>query len=443
MTEPKISVGIIEAASIRFDLYGEYLLKGFSKPLNGEFEAKINSGKIIVLQNGAQIAEESEILFKPSDVESDSFLLYDVIIGKDFHWMKKEKQRFRGSIKLVLNNNQIHAINFISLEDYLTSVISSEMNPNCSIESLKAHSIISRSWLLAQLDKKKNKEESITTSHITEQEIIRWYDRQDHQLYDFCADDHCQRYQGVSKVFNDNANAAVMATRGYVLMHNNNICDTRFSKCCGGITEAFHNVWENEKHEYLDCNFDYKFELDGVSFDLTTEEDFTRWVRSSPNAYCNTSDPRILSQVLVDFDRSTTDFFRWKVEYSQEELKSIITEKSGIDFGDLIEFEPIERGGSGRLIKLEIVGSKKTITIGKELEIRRILSKTHLYSSAFIITAQNFINGIPQNFVIEGAGWGHGVGLCQIGAAVMSELGHGFDEILLHYFRSAKIQKIY
>jgi stage II sporulation protein D len=443
MTEPKINIGIITESEVGFDLYGDYFLKGLSNKLNGHFTAALDSGKVTLTQNNVIIASGTELSLKPRERNTASFLVHDVVIGKSFHWMKKEKQRFRGTLKLISDEGQITLINTISLEEYLSSVISSEMNPNSSIELLKAHAIISRSWLLAQLDKKKTQHKPESREKISEEEIIRWYDRDDHSKFDFCADDHCQRYQGISKVINDNAYSAVSQTWGLVLKHNNQICDTRFSKCCGGMTESFENVWESVPHEYLTSSVDYKFELDGLELDLTKETDTVKWIKISPNAYCNTKDERILSQVLVDFDRTTIDFFRWKVEYTQEELRSIIKEKSGIDFGAIVDLIPVERGNSGRIIKLKIAGTQKTITIGKELEIRKTLSKTHLYSSAFLVERKNIIDGVPQTFLFEGAGWGHGVGLCQIGAAVMSEKGHKFDEILLHYFKGAKIQKIY
>jgi len=272
---------------------------------------------------------------------------------------------------------------------------------------------------------------------------MRWYDREDHVNYDLCADDHCQRYQGVSKIINDNALNAIETTRGLVLQYDNQICDTRYSKCCGGMTESFESVWENIRHHYLSPVIDYKFELDGVDYDLTDNKLAEQWIKSNPNAYCNTTDQRILSQILVDFDRPTDNFFRWKLEYNQEELSKIIKEKSGIDFGQIIDIIPILRGYSGRIIKLKIVGQKKELIIGKELEIRKTLSLSHLYSSAFYVEKKNIVNGIPKNFTLHGAGWGHGVGLCQIGAAVMGEKGYGFDEILVHYFKGAVIQKIY
>lgn len=440
MKEPLISIGILTAKEVRFDLYGEFLIESSEKKFSGRFKAKLENGRINVFHEKKEIASAAEIIFTPNDLETESFLLRDVVIGKNFHWEKKENQRFRGALKFIIEKDEITAVNILPLEEYLISVISSEMNARSSKNLLKAHAIVSRGWLLSQLEKKNSKAVSET---ITEEEIIRWYDREDHANYDLCADDHCQRYQGVTKIISDNATDAISETRGLALTYNNKICDTRYSKCCGGMTESFENVWEPEHHTYLSSLVDYKFEVDGTETDLTIEKNSERWIKNNPNAFCNTSDAKILSQILVDFDQSTNDFFRWKVEYTQDELAETIQRKSGIDFGKIIDLIPVERGSSGRLIKLKIVGTNKSVTIGKELEIRKTLSPSHLYSSAFIVLKENIVEEIPQKFVLQGAGWGHGVGLCQIGAAVMGELGYSFDEILSHYFKSTAIQKIY
>lgn len=444
MNEPNIKIGILSAKEIQFDLYGDYSITEPRKKLSGQFIARLKDEKIKIFQNEKEILSSSEIIFYPDDIETESFLLHDVVIGINFHWEKKENQRFRGTLKFIKEKDLISAVNIIPIEEYLVSVISSEMSANSSIELLKAHAIVSRSWLLSQLEKQeKNKNLKNTNEVITESEIIRWYDREDHLNYDLCADDHCQRYQGVSKIINDNALNAIEGTRGLVLTYDNQICDTRYSKCCGGMTESFENVWEDTKHHYLSPVTDYKFELDGVDYDLTENQIAEQWIRSNPHAYCNTTDPRILSQILVDFDRPTENFFRWKLEYNQEELSKLIMTRSGIDFGLILDLIPVQRGYSGRINKLKIIGQKKELTIGKELEIRKTLSQSHLFSSEFFVVKENVIDGIPQKFILYGAGWGHGVGLCQIGAAVMGEKGYGFDEILTHYFNGAKIQKIY
>ncbi len=440
MNEPIVSVGILTEKEIRFDLYGEFTLRGADKKFSGKFKVKLNGDRILLSQDKKEIFSSDEIFFNPNDLETESFLLRDVLIGKGFHWQSKENQRFRGRLKFIKEKDQITAINILPLEEYLTSVISSEMSANSSIELLKAHSIVSRGWLLAQQEKKNKK---AVNEIIGEDEIIRWYDREDHTNYDFCADDHCQRYQGVTKIINDNAVNAIASTRGLVLKYKDMICDTRYSKCCGGITEVFENVWENVSHPYLGSILDYKFRFDDDRTDIQKENFADHWINSTPQTFCNTTDERILSSVLVNFDHSTNDFFRWNVEYTQDEIAELIKTKSGIDFGNIIDLIPIERGPSTRIIKLQIVGTKKTITIGKELEIRKILSKTHLYSSAFVIEKGKIIKRVPQKFILHGAGWGHGVGFCQIGAAVMGELGYGFDEILMHYFNGAEIHKIY
>ena len=379
-------------------------------------------------------------------MDTDSFIIKDVVIGVKFHWERKEKQRFQGSLKLKRINDKIVVINIIPIEKYLVSVISSEMSSKSSIQLLKSHAIVSRSWILAQLEKKnlaEKQNENNPTSFESEDEIIKWYDRQEHQLFDVCADDHCQRYQGVTKIFSNTALNAIEETRGIVLTYDDTICDTRYSKSCGGVTESFQNVWEPKDYKYLSSVVDYKYYPENYNLHFSDENIARKWIKGNPSGYCNTSDQKILSQILLDFDQETKDFYRWKVEYSQKELSGIIKSKSNIDFGEIIDLVPVERGDSSRLIKLKIIGTKKILTIGKELEIRRILSPSHLYSSAIIIDKNDIQNNIPQKFVISGAGWGHGVGLCQIGASVMASIGHQFDEILLHYFKDAKLKKIY
>jgi stage II sporulation protein D len=292
--------------------------------------------------------------------------------------------------------------------------------------------------------KKKKKLKTLLLEPIrTNEELITWYDREAHTLFDVCADDHCQRFQGVTKVTTETAFKAIKDTRGIVLISGDEICDTRYSKSCGGISESYENVWEPVKYDYLQPVVDYKFEPETFDLDLRKEENAVKWIKSNPPAFCNTTDPKILNQILLDYDQETKDFYRWKVDYSQSELSNLLKEKLGIDFGNIIDLIPVERGYSARLIKLKIVGTKASLIIGKELEIRRVLSPSHLYSSAFFVEKENLVEGIPQKFILRGAGWGHGVGLCQIGAAVMAEQGYQFDEILIHYFPNARIKKIY
>lgn len=445
MTEPNIDVAIMSDNKIDFILYGNFKCAALSKTLNGKMNAELKDNMIILNSDDKSFTPLNEVVLTPIDSYSESFVLKKVTIGLQFHWEQKQDQRFAGSLKLIIENNKLTVINIIPVEKYLTSVISSEMSPTSSLELLKAHAIISRSWLLAQIEKKNSIEENkkYLTEFKTEDELIKWYDREDHILYDVCADDHCQRYQGITKSQIHNAGKAVEETHGLVLEYNDQICDARFSKSCGGVTETFENVWENVEHPYLQSFVDYKYNNDGYNSDLVNEKDAVNWISNSPPAFCNTTDEKILDQVLNNYDRKTKDFYRWKVEYTQEEIGKLINEKTGFDFGNILDLEPIERGHSGRLIKLKIIGTKKTFIIGKELEIRKVLSNSHLYSSAFIVEKKNVVENIPQNFVLVGAGWGHGVGLCQIGAAVMGEKGYSFDEILLHYFRGAKIRKIY
>ncbi len=439
--EPEISIGILSNKKISFELYGDFSVSGSREKFSGIFTATLEENNIVCKNSAKKLKLGNELVFKPEDPVSESFLINDVIIGKNFHWERKEKQRFNHSLKLVKDGDNIVAINLIPLESYLVSVISSEMNAKSSLELLKAHAVIARSWVLAQVSKYASKETK--ASIVNDDEWIKWYDRADHLLFDVCADDHCQRFQGVTKVTTQAAYEAVSSTRGIVLISGNKICDTRYSKCCGGITESYENVWEPIQISYLNSVIDYKYEPENFNLDFNDENKARKWIIGNPNSFCNTINKKILSRILVDYDRETTDFYRWQIEYSQEEIAGLIKKKTGINFGKIIDLIPLERGKSSRIIKLKIVGTKKTLIIGKELEIRRVLSESHLYSSAVVIKKENIENDIPGKFILYGAGWGHGVGLCQVGAAVMAEKGYLFDEILLHYFSGATIRKTY
>ncbi len=440
MTEPQISVGIMSAPEINFSLFNPYWFGG-DILIEDNYSAVISNGKIDF--NGKLF---EELLFQANDIHTDSFELKDVVIGINFHWERKENQQFQGHLKLIVENDKITAVNIVSLEDYLASVISSEMSATSSEELLKAHAVISRSWLLAQIDKNKTLEtekESYQTIFEDNNEIVRWWDREDHDNFDVCADDHCQRYQGITKQYIPLVSDIVKQTQGQVLIFNNTICDTRYSKCCGGFMETFENVWEATPHPYLVGKADSK-NITLETPDLTNEDEAEDWIKSSPVAFCNTKDEKVLKQVLNDYDQETSDFYRWTVSYSQKELAELIHKRSGIDYGEILEIIPIERGASGRITRLKIVGTKQVMIIGKELEIRRTLSESHLYSSAFVVeTSQENEKGIPGKFTLYGAGWGHGVGLCQIGAAVMADKGFVYEEILEHYYPGAEIKQKY
>lgn len=443
MNQPTIKVGIMYEPEIRFMLNGYHMLRETGEIMNGAQTVAFSEGKILL--NGVPV-KSANVVLNPVDSKTASFDLLDVTIGIHFHWERKENQRFKGSLCIIVENEKLTAINDIPLEDYLESVISSEMSATSSIELLKAHAVISRSWLLAQVIKGKELKQSAKKYNPvaeTATEYIRWYDREDHVNFDVCADDHCQRYQGITRQTSELVRQAITETFGLALMHNGKVCDARFSKSCGGVAETFENVWEPEVHPYLQAIVDNPQNPEGFDLDLTNEFAAEKWIRNAPEAFCNTHDKQVLSQVLNDYDQETTDFYRWKVTYSQQVIAELIARKSGRDFGAIIDLIPVERGKSGRLKKLKIVGSKLTLTIGKELQIRKTLSESHLYSSAFVVDNLKIENSIPQEFVLTGAGWGHGVGLCQIGAAVMGEKGYAFDEILMHYFRGAELEKLY
>ena len=442
-TQPKIEVGIVACEELQFVLAGpfEYNNTPF---YGGEFNATVKNNQIVIKNKLGSEKKAGSMHISP--VGSNSFFeLKSVTIGVNFHWEQQENQRFRGILKLVPDGGKVRAINLIDLEEYLKSVISSEMSETGSLNLLKAHAVISRSWLLAQIEKPKllrANDDIYHNSSETEEEIIRWYDRKDHHNFDVCADDHCQRYHGITKMQTGKAIQAVEETFGEVLMFGEKICDARYSKCCGGVTENFENVWSPVQHEYLSKVVDSKEIHSNFNMDLKDEANAENWIRNSPTAFCNTAGKNIL-EVLSGFDRATTDFFRWKIEYSQSEIAELLKTRSGIDFGEIISLKPVERGTSGRIIKLKIIGTKQTLVVGKELEIRKWLSKSHLYSSAFVVDCLEIENGIPQKFVLTGAGWGHGVGLCQIGAAIMGEEGYSYSEILSHYFKGAELKKYY
>ncbi len=469
--QPTVSVGIMHAPKVRFTFNGKYNLSQiddvvYSKEAlyEGDYEIEYDAQNKKLIFQGKSF---SELMFEPiADNPDKTFWLRDVVIGVNFHWERKEDQKFGGKLKFIVENESVCPINILGVEDYLTSVISSEMSASASEELLKAHAVISRSWLLAQIEKAEK--ENMPSVQKTDTEYIKWYDREDHNNFDVCADDHCQRYQGLTRASTETVRKAIDATWGEILSYEDKICDARFYKCCGGVLEMFENAWEPKHYDYLvpvrdniesvECEIkEHKYGAEAVPIlDLTKEEIAQGWILSNPESLCNTKDAKVLSQVLNNYDQETVDFYRWKVSYTQEEIAKLIAEKSGEDWGEIIDLIPVERGTSGRLVKLKIVGTKKTLIIGKELEIRRLLSASHLYSSAFVVVrydaAGNIIkkdsidetdNKIPARFELIGAGWGHGVGLCQIGAAVMGEKGYRYNDILLHYYPNSEIVKRY
>ncbi|MBO5698946.1 MAG: DUF4922 domain-containing protein [Bacteroidaceae bacterium] len=436
--EPRVKVGLVTDTKIQFTLNTPYIAKG--NAIEGEQVVEFKEGGVVWNDN-----VYSELKFKATSADC-SFTIVDVEIGTDYHWRRKELQTFRGDIHILVEEDKLLLINTLPVEEYLKSVISSEMSATSSLELLKAHAVISRSWLLAQMQHRQQNQGrtgGFFSFQRKSDEFIRWYDREDHASYDVCATDHCQRYQGITRAASPRVTRAVDETRAMVLVEGGKVCDARFSKCCGGITEVYPTCWEDRDVPYLQAIHDVPTDMKMSDKNLKSVHfDYDRWIRTNPETFCNTTDKALLRQVLNDFDQETNDFYRWQVHYTQQELSQLIAQKCEDDFGEIIDLQPVERGYSGRIKKLRIVGTKKTMCIGKELEIRRVLSDSHLYSSAFSVERTDFVGDVPQHFTLYGAGWGHGVGLCQIGAAVMAERGYTFDEILMHYYKNATLHKL-
>jgi len=441
--EPTIRVGFLTGVKdVKFALAGRFVSNEGDDPIEGDHTARWQDGGVGIDGVGAQ----KEIMFSPSDIDSCRFIVHGVKIGINFHWEREESQQFQGALRIVAGADSLTLINELPLEAYLVSVISSEMSASCPPELLRAHAVVSRSWLLAQL--RKEATDSAPAALISEGSdaaLIRWYDRENHIGFDVCADDHCQRYQGISKAVSESAFDAVRDTRGKVLVYDGQICDARYSKSCGGMTEVYRAAWEDKDMPYLASVYDVPgSEPSGYRMPLSVEANAAAWITASPPAYCGIVSPELLGRIATSFDKETRDFYRWRVEYSQEELSEILKLRLGVDFGRLRKLEPLERGESGRIVRLKITGEKRTLIIGKELEIRRALSRSHLYSSAFVVRSeQGHLSDYPARFILIGGGWGHGVGLCQIGAAVMADSGHDYEEILSHYFKGAAVQGLY
>ena len=417
----KLEVGIMSGNEIEFEIISDGA---------GKQKVEYSGGRISY--NGALYDElvfdaqtEATMFAEPS------FILYGVTIGVDFHWERKVTQKFAGTLKFIVDGDKVTAVNIVGVEDYLLSVISSEMKASAGLEFLKAHAVISRSWVMAQVEHRGKPAAPVaelaeatdgssvtSTGLVTEgDEYIKWFDHDDHTLFDVCADDHCQRYQGLTMAVGDTVRKAIDQTWGLVLTSEGRICDARFSKCCGGRMEIFSTCWEDKDYPYLQ-----------------PLPDTPDW-REGGEVFCDTKDETILSQVLNDYDLETKDFYRWTTEYSRAEVSDLVRRRSGMDFGTIRDLVPIERGPSGRLKRLKVVGDKKTMVIGKELIIRRWLSESHLKSSAFEV------KWVGDKLILDGAGWGHGVGLCQIGAAVMASKGYTFDQILLHYYPGSILER--
>jgi stage II sporulation protein D len=446
--EPSVSVGLITGTeTVGFDLKGAFVNSAGDRLESGGYSARpFNGGVEIISEQGWRGLSASECFLTPVE-RASTFIIRDVTIGIDFHWQRKQDQQFHGALKIKPESGgRLTVINEVPVESYLIGVISSEMSANAHPELLKAHSVISRSWLLAQMKpwKKERHKPSFAMRTIEgEKRLIRWYDQESHADFDVCADDHCQRYQGIARATSTTVYEAINATFGQVLTFDEELCDARFSKSCGGMTESYDAAWEDERFPYLPVLYDGEEFPAGFDLPLTDEANAERWIRNSPPAFCNAADTGVLGRILPNFDQETTDFYRWRVRLAQDELQELLRAKLGVDFGAVHKIEAVERGASGRIIRLRIAGERETMVIGKELEIRRALSPSHLYSSAFVVESEGKDGGAPGAFTLIGAGWGHGVGLCQIGAALMAERGYDFRRILEHYYRGALLYGLY
>lgn len=413
-SQRRLEVGIMSGSEIEFEIISD-----------GAGRQKVEYSQGRISYNGALYDElVFEAQTEATMFAEPSFILYGVTIGVDFHWERKVTQKFAGTLKFIVDGGKVTAVNIVGVEDYLLSVISSEMKASAGLEFLKAHAVISRSWVMAQVEHRQSHvsrtpEPSCPVSEPVEgaEEYIKWFDHDDHTLFDVCADDHCQRYQGLTMAVGDTVRKAVDQTWGLVLTSEGKICDARFSKCCGGRMELFSTCWEDKDYPYLQPLPDTADCVEG------------------DDVFCDTKDEKILSQVLNDYDLETRDFYRWRTEYSRTEVSDLVRRRSGMDFGTIRDLVPVERGPSGRLKRLKVVGDKKTMIIGKELIIRRWLSDSHLKSSAFEVHWDG------DHLTLDGSGWGHGVGLCQIGAAVMAAKGYSFDRILLHYYPGSTLER--
>lgn len=430
---PEIRVGIVQSAAVTVRLNGHYLVNGVA---TADTVLKFEYAGGMVAFGGLTVPRVNIV---PCSEECTA-TISDVTIGIDFHWQRREDQQFRGAIEIIAAQGRLIAINRVDIETYLQSVIASEMNANAPAEFLKAHAVISRSWALAQINGRSRELPGECTE--TDDEIVKWYDHSVHTLFDVCADDHCQRYQGCAKASTPQTAEAIEQTRGEVLTYGGEICDARFSKCCGGITERFSTCWQPIDYPYLAPVSDTPDERPA---DCSSEGDARRWIESAPaDPFCANPSDEVLAAVLNTYDRATPHLYRWRVDYTAPELARIIRERTGTDYGLIRDLRPLHRGPSGRIDRLLISGTRRTRIIGKELEIRRSLSPTHLYSSAFTVERHDTnADGIPAAWTLRGAGWGHGAGLCQIGAAVMATRGYGYRQILAHYFRGAEITRIY
>ena len=424
--EPKMSIGLVLPEDKQLDL--EIKING------NEFDIQIDQEKIKTAQhelsvqhtsNGILVndidCKELEIKNK-SRIISNNIYISPINAGRGFHWQKSISIQVLGDIRISSNESSLFVVNTISLEDYLMCVATSEMSSNCPEALLESQTIAARSWILAA-EEKKHKNLNLAA----------------------CNDDCCQRYQGITNLNQESIKAA-NNTRGTVLVHNGMICDTRYSKSCGGITEANDNVWNTSTKAYLRSVYDGKRSR---AYDVSSDHRFGQWLKNETSSYCS---PKFIPEQELDNFLGSVDkqgtYYRWEVSYENNELAEIILGKTGKRFKIIKRITPIKRGDSGRILTLEINGTVDndtnfSLVIDSEYEIRRVLHPEFLYSSAFTVESNSRQDNEAIRFTLKGAGWGHGVGLCQIGALGMALDGRKTEEILLHYYQSSQMRNIY
>jgi SpoIID/LytB domain protein len=396
----------------------ESAARAFSDSIRFRFETFMvremmeEPGGLILLQNETRSLEFETT--GPLFVAGSPVAVFDVPVGTGYHWEQKEDRTYPETMIFLLDvNGKLAAVNAVPVETYLEGVVPSEMHPNFPEEALKAQAVAARSKALANLG------------------LVHSADP-----FDFCSDVHCQVYGGLSKTA-ASANRAVKKTAGLVLWEGGKIIDAVYGGVCGGHTEDVDKAWRTAPKRHLQGIADGPRQLKRYE-PLDDESNVRSWIQDSPPSYCNT-----LTGSLPDALNYTKKYFRWEVTLPQDELRSQIERRLGRNLGAVRDLIPISRGVSGRITKLKIVGTNGEQIVEGELNVRKCLSSTTLWSSCFIVERKDGGSAPPESFTLRGAGWGHGIGMCQTGAAIMALKGYGFDRILKHYYKNVRIKKLY